>query len=440
MPAELPGAGTLRRIARRIGGPSPAQRPRDTVRPPVGERDWARYLPVDGPELTWTPPIEVDPGLAGDPRVTVLMPHLQLARMTGGPNTILNLTGRLARQGMRLRYASVVGGADEDLEPLRAHAELVAETPLPGDTVEFQAAGRGGGPLRLGPRDVLVATWWPTAHVARSALASLDATEFVYLVQDFEAGFYPWSTKHALARATLGFPIRAVVNESFLLEYLARERIGLFGGSAVDARSIAFEPAIDRSLFRPEPRAAAAPRRLLFYARPRNERNLFELGLRALREAARAGAFTPGRWEIRSIGSELPPLELGAGVTMTPTPWLPYPEYARLLRGSDLLLSLMLSPHTSYPPLEMAACGGIAITNSFGPKTPERLATLSPQIRGVEPDVAAIAGALVAAVREVEASGSRGGGQVTAPATWDEAFAAVLPWLRDTVREIGHWR
>jgi hypothetical protein len=141
----------------------------------------------------------MDPSLAADPRVTVLMPHLRLARMTGGPNTILNLTGRLARGGMRLRYASVVGSADEDLEPLRAHGELVSETPLPGDTVEFVAAGRGGGSLRLGPRDVLVATWWPTAHVARSALAALEATEFIYLVQDFEAGFYPWSTKHALA-------------------------------------------------------------------------------------------------------------------------------------------------------------------------------------------------------------------------------------------------
>lgn len=439
MPAELPGARSLRRLVRRMGAPPPSPRPPNPAPPPAGERDWARILPVDGPELTWTPPLEVDRGLAGDPRVTVLMPHLQLARMTGGPNTILNLTGRLARGGMRLRYASVVGSADDDLEPLRAHAELVSGTPLPVDRVEFVAAGRDGGSLRVGPRDVLLATWWPTAHVARGALASLDATEFIYLVQDFEAGFYPWSTKHALARATLGFPIRAVVNESLLLEYLVQDRIGIFGGPAARDRSIAFEPAIDRSLFSPEPPLATAHRRLLFYARPRNERNLFELGLRALRQAAQAGAFSPGAWQVQSIGRELPPLELGAGVTMTPTPWLAYPDYARLLRGSDLLLSLMLSPHTSYPPLEMAACGGIAITSSFGPKTPERLAALSPQIRGVEPDVTAISEALVTAVRQVESGAGRGDGRVAAPPTWDDAFAAVLPWLEETVREVGHW-
>jgi hypothetical protein len=43
----------------------------------------------------------------------------------------------------------------------------------------------------------------------------------------------------------------------------------------------------------------------------------------------------------------------------------------------------MLSPHTSYPVLEMVACGGLSITNSFATKTTAALAKLSPNIIAV---------------------------------------------------------
>jgi hypothetical protein len=36
------------------------------------------------------------------------------------------------------------------------------------------------------------------------------------------------------------------------------------------------------------------------------------------------------------------------------------------MRESDLLLSLMLSPHPSYPPLEMAVSAGVAVTTCLG--------------------------------------------------------------------------
>ncbi|MEJ0070473.1 MAG: hypothetical protein WDO24_19130 [Pseudomonadota bacterium] len=59
-----------------------------------------------------------------------------------------------------------------------------------------------------------------------------------------------------------------------------------------------------------------------------------------------------------------------------------------MLRRSDLLLSLMLSAHTSYPPLEFAACGGLAIHNTYATKTAARLTALSANIIAVEPTVA----------------------------------------------------
>ncbi|MDZ7781803.1 MAG: hypothetical protein U5K56_02270 [Halioglobus sp.] len=43
-------------------------------------------------------------------------------------------------------------------------------------------------------------------------------------------------------------------------------------------------------------------------------------------------------------------------------------EYASLLRQSGIGLSLMISPHPSYPPLEMAYAGCVTVTNTFEAK------------------------------------------------------------------------
>ena len=42
--------------------------------------------------------------------------------------------------------------------------------------------------------------------------------------------------------------------------------------------------------------------------------------------------------------------------------------YGSLLRESAVGLSLMVSPHPSYPPLDMAHLGLRVVTNGFGPK------------------------------------------------------------------------
>jgi hypothetical protein len=398
--------------------------------------DIERYRDLDEPRLVNIPTIETDPELTRSPRLTVLMPHLTMARMTGGPNTVLNLTGRLAALGVPLRFVGVSGPMDADTGPLRVHVERLSETTLPPDAAEFRVAGPRGEPLRIGRRDVLVATWWPTAHVARAVLDHTDAHEFIYLVQDYEPGFYPWSVNHALAKATYGFPARAVVNERFLLEYLRGEGGGIFGAGAPADRVISFEPSVDRALFHPE--ANERPRRrLLFYARPRNDRNLFDLGIRALRDVVARGDLSGDRWDVVAIGSQVPTLDLGSDVQMSPSPWLDYPAYADLLRGSDLLLCLMMSPHTSYPPLEMAACGRIVVTTEFGPKSAAALGSISRLIRASPPDPAALAAVLADAIRDAERH--EPGTAFHGPASWAESFADVVPWLRTAIREIGGW-
>jgi hypothetical protein len=76
-----------------------------------------------------------------------------------------------------------------------------------------------------------------------------------------------------------------------------------------------------------------------------------------------------------------------------------YEGYARSLREADVLLCPMLSPHTSYPVLEMAASGGLSVTNTFANKTRAALEALSANIVAREPTIEALAEGLVEAAR-----------------------------------------
>jgi hypothetical protein len=97
----------------------------------------------------------------------------------------------------------------------------------------------------------------------------------------------------------------------------------------------------------------------------------------------------------------------------------------------------MISPHTSYPPLEMAACDGLVVTNTFETKTASLLAGISSRIVGVDPDPEALAAALADATRAVVAGTAPPATPLGLPATWDEAFRDVVPWLAKAVRELS---
>ena len=109
-------------------------------------------------------------------------------------------------------------------------------------------------------------------------------------------------------------------------------------------------------------------------------------------------------------------------------PWLNYEDYAQLLRASDVGILLMLSPHVSYPPLEMAAAGASVVTNVFSVKTAERLSGISRNILPVEPNVDAIVdGLMQAAQRATEVDGRSQSPINGVPHSWDEAFRDTLP-------------
>jgi hypothetical protein len=96
----------------------------------------------------------------------------------------------------------------------------------------------------------------------------------------------------------------------------------------------------------------------------------------------------------------------------------------------------MLSPHTSYPPLEMAASGMQVVTNAFDVKSKDALERLSRNMVVVEADLDSITEGLVRASRRA-LEGERTDGGLALPRTWERALASLTPRIVATFRELS---
>jgi hypothetical protein len=379
-----------------------------------------------------TPPLHLRYSAAqtGGPVLNVLDTAWTLSGMTGGPNTVINLAARVARLGISVRFVATVHKPALTAQALRAHvASLLGSGPVPD--VPIVAASDPA--LVIGPGDVFLATHWRTAQQLKTAMPNRP---FLYMLQEFEPGFYAWSSNFALAMETYGLDFWPIINQSLLAAYLLAQPIGRLNDPVTRERAVVFEPAVDATLFYPAPpNAAKRPRRLLFYARPTNSRNMFGLGLLALRDIAADAAFAD--WEFWAIGSRdsIPNVPLGAGHVLRRAAWSDYRGYGDLLRSADILLCPMLSPHTSYPVLEMVACGGLSVTNSFATKTAAALSALSSNIIAVAPTREGFVAGLREAAIRVEAG--RNSSAVTFPRDWGAVLDPVAGTVADIVRSLA---
>jgi len=222
--------------------------------------------------------------------------------------------------------------------------------------------------ISLSRHDIFVATWWSTAFRAarlrerQKKYFGRPFAPLIYIVQDFEPAFYPWSSHYAYAETTYldAASTIAIFNSSLLRRFFEKQGY-LF------LRSYHFEPRISNSLkvhLRPN---AKKEKRILVYGRPSIARNCFEVICAGLREWVRtfAGAY---QWSIISAGERHPNVQLGNGIEMQSVGKLSLQAYGALLNDCAVGVSLMLSPHPSYPPLEMAHSGILTITNSYADK------------------------------------------------------------------------
>lgn len=377
-----------------------------------------------------------DPTLSATPTLNVLLPGMSMTAMSGGPNTAINLVYRLAARGVRVRFISTDIPADTDQAPLFQHFANLTQLPPNLPNVSIACGFDRSKPLMLGSRDRFFASAWWNVQMIKRLLPLTNSEEFFYIIQDFEPGLYAWSTRYALALETYGLKYQPILCSKLLAEYMFSNKIGRFSDESFVRRALVFEPAIDRSKFYTEEhQRESTKRRLLFYARPTMaERNLFELGLYALRTAAELGQFDGTEWEMLFIGEQVPAVDLGRNCTIKAAPWLGYEAYAQLMRSADIVLSLMLSPHTSYPPIEGAASGAVAVTNVFANKTAEALTRLSPNLVGVPPTLEGVVEGLRIATERVRTN-AVAAAPLDVPADWAQSFEPCIEPLLELLAD-----
>lgn len=371
----------------------------------------------------------VDPGL---PRVNIVLSQVEPKYFFGGYQAVFHLAKALKSMGYHVRLIST---DPVTYDPVAWKTELArygnVESIL--SECEFFFGYDRNQPLTVAKNERFLATSWWTAHVAHAATQELGQKRFIYLTQDYEPVFYPRDSFYALAEESLTFPQYTLYSTELLRDYSRRHGIGVFaeGEEEGNRRSASFQNVISASAPTIEKMQSRAKKRFLFYARPEDHasRNCFPLGLVAINEAVTSGILSPDSWELYGIGTvaQGSTMQLDCGVPMHMLKKMSLDEYYRHLHEYDLGLSMMLSPHPSLVPLDMAASGVVAITNTYENKKASDLIAISENLIPVPTTLTGLADGIRRGAIRVPMYGDRlKASEIKWARSWGEAFDEPL--------------
>ena len=331
-------------------------------------------------------PLDLTISEGQDQHLNVLLPTIDPLEIFGGTATAIMMAAKLYQNGIPIRLiVTERPPLDHHVAAFRDRWLNLVETS--SQRPEVWDGTSIGQSAKVGRRDWFLATWWRTAWVAQESLKKFGFPRgrLAYFIQDFEPGFYPWSPDYVLALATYSFDAVRIVNTTYLAQYLKNK-------CDIDIEAeLIVRPSLNKTMVPSLTEIVSRKkRRLVMYGRPNSPRNLFQICLAALDIFVSKGSIEPNDLEIMSAGEEHPDYRISNRHVIRSVGKLSIEDYVSLLRDSDIGLSLMLSPHPSYPPLEMAASGMLVVTNTFSSKAMH----LSDNILAVEPTPAAIADGL----------------------------------------------
>jgi len=342
-----------------------------------------RRLVLQTMHLAEVTPVRFVPVDSGGRRLNLLLPSINREDVYGGIATALHLWDRITAEAPAdLRFRIVLFDRSPERDALERFPGYHAEKDEPSARFQWvDLTNPCDRWLGLGSEDRCIATSWWTAYIGirlmqeQCRFFDLPAISWAYLIQDFEPAFYNWSSRYALAESTYRTsdmqqaPILrtwALFNTHLLQTYFHRNGYRFWKESVVSPR---MHPELRNRLsgdgFPPKtPRS----RTIVLYGRPGVPRNGFEILLEGLRIWAEQRADRCRTWRVVSAGEPHPDYPLGNGLVLHSLGKLSIDGYAHLLLESAIGISLMISPHPSYPPLEMAHFGLLTLTNGFAEK------------------------------------------------------------------------
>ena len=279
--------------------------------------------------------------------------------------------------------------------------------------------------LDIVKNDLFITTsWWTTA----ATMPSVAKDKIIYLLQEDERMFYPFGDDRLKCEAVLrNRDIRFVINTKLLFDYLVGD-----GFDNIAKQGLWFEPAFPNQVFHPVAKERDAKRKFFFYTRPNNLRNLFYLGIEVIEKAIAQNILDIEDWDIYLVGKDIPAITFNGGYEPIRCENFSWSEYAQLVGTVDLGLSLMYTPHPSYPPLDLVASGAVVVTNRFANKVDLR--DYSANLICADLNCDALVDALKQAVTiainsNVREQNFRNNGLVT---DWQQAFSVIINQLNES--------
>jgi len=301
-------------------------------------------------------------------RLNLLLPTINAKEIFGGIATALKIFNSLKlelKESFDYRIIIDIGLIDEASKESFQTYEFF--TKVEDDFISMQLVETVTcKELYLRENDFFIATAWWTASSAFKLLE--DQTRFfntthklIYLIQDYESDFYACSAKWVFAENTYKQKEKTVA-------IFNSEELALFMQKRFNFSDAYYLPYTINDNIKKALKETKRKKQILIYARPTVDRNTFELIIDALSLWQKRNPLTCKEWHIYSLGERYDNTLASNVKNITVVGKASLEEYANYLSESMIGISLMISPHPSYPPLEMAYAGMKVISNSYDNK------------------------------------------------------------------------
>lgn len=316
-------------------------------------------------------PVNVAKSQCDAPRLNILLPTLKPKKIFGGITSAIKVASELYSKLQSNVVIRVIVTSDsvctESMSELSRMLGIhfILSKPnvdLENDVVVDLSKDRHL-PIPIGVNDLFFCTAWWTADLGYRLLEAqrqLHQTEskLVYLIQDFEPGFYQWSEKYALAEATYH-------HRDSTVAIINSEELANFFTARYHFSDCYLLPYSINQHIRERLRSTKKEKIVLVYGRPSVPRNLFHMIVEGLRLWQAESPSENTKYQIVFVGEKFDSGAINELENATVAGKLSLDDYASYLNRAAIGISLMVSPHPSYPPLEMASAGCVTISNNF---------------------------------------------------------------------------
>ncbi len=302
------------------------------------------------------------------PRLNLMVPTVNAKETFGGIATAFKVYNALKEHlNERFDYRIIVDIGLVSEESKQLFSDYMFMSNVIDDSCPMQLVEtRESKELHLRRNDFFIATAWWTAASAFWLLEDQQrffghAHRLIYLIQDYESNFNAWSAQWIFAENTYKQPERTIA-------IINAEELALFMEQRYRFSSTYYLPYTMNEAIREKLISTPRKRQILFYGRPTVERNLFDVIVDGLALWQQRNPLTCKLWHIYSLGESYEATYVDHIDHVSIVGKASLDDYAAFLSESMIGISLMVSPHPSYPPLEMAYAGMKVITNGYDGK------------------------------------------------------------------------